>query len=179
MSLRTMLEETRRVLDDTERLLHGASAEGSGQLSIAEIRRRNDAMIVAQSARAWRLKIGGSMASGFSNQERLQRFRDEDRDFEANTVQLQQARRNALRRRFAALGRLVSIDELTALDAETIRTWITERRLQRGNGDVLLPGLAASTRIQKARAGRGGEPIGVWSGRWRDAIRQQGTIEFV
>lgn len=179
MSLRTMFDETRRALDDTERMLTGGAAEGSGQLTIAEIRRRNDALIVAQSARAWRLKIGGSMSAGFSNQDRLRLFREQERDFEANTVQLTQARRAALRRKFGSLGRLVTPDEITALDAQTILAWVVQKRLARGNGDILLAPLAASTRIQKARAGRGSEPIGVWSGRWREAISEQGRIEFL
>jgi hypothetical protein len=178
MALRAMFDEVSQTLDDMEKMLDGEGVDDEARLPIAEIRRRNAALIDAQVLRRWRLIIPGQRSASLSNQRLLHLFQQADRDFEQDTVQLRQARRAMLRRRFATLPRLASFNEVAEFDAGTIKHWVTERRLQRGGGDLLLPRLSESTLASKARRGFGGEPIGVASGQWRDAIRKNGRVEF-
>lgn len=176
MSLRTVFDETRKAIDDTEKLVHAKSVEGASALSIREIREMNEATLQLQLRKRFRLVISGSHGS-ISNQRLYEIHRDADRDFAANTVQLTQQRRKVLRQWLRGFTRLASVDELEERDGAVILAWIVERRLQRGNGDLLLPPLAASTLKQKRRTG-GATTIGVNTGLWREAIRKGGRIEF-
>lgn len=176
MSLRTVFDETRKAIEDTEKLLHADSIEGASRLSVREIRDRNEDTLQAQLRKRFRLVIPGSHGK-ITNQKLYEILRDADRDFAANTVQLTQQRRKVLRQWLRTFTRLASIPEVEARDGEVILAWIVDRRLQRGNGDLLLPSLAAST-LKRKRAAGASTTIGVNTGQWREAIRKSGSIEF-
>jgi hypothetical protein len=119
----------------------------------------------------WSLRIPGQHYSGLSNQEMLDVRQSEGRDFAADTTAL----------RIAVLATLLveyegaTEDPSPADIRRTIRDAIVEHVLRRINGavrDVRIPLLTPAYAARKRKAGKGGEPVGVWTGDWRDAVER-------
>jgi hypothetical protein len=119
------------------------------------------------------LTIRGQHYSGLSNQKLLEIRKREGRDFAKDTLALREHVRRVLVAQFRP-GQWDD-DTATTLAAEAIRDWIVARI----NGDVTdvpLDALSPAYAERKRRAGKGGESIGVWSGRWRDAVAERGDV---
>ena len=125
----------------------------------------------------WRLRIPGQHYSGLSNEDLLAVRKREGRDF-ARDVPSLHAFTN---RRLYAAARTWRVWSETRADnvfAEAALEWIVKRVETGGHGDVTLTPLTPAYAEKKRRAGKGGEPIGVWHGRWLRALKR-GHVEVI
>ena len=125
----------------------------------------------------WRLVIPGRHYGGLSNQALLDVRIREGRDFAADTPLL---RANASRALYAQVRTWARWSEVRAdnIWSDAVLATIL-RRVEEGGGEgfavaPLTPRYAA----WKAAQGKGGEPIGVFTGRWLRALRR-GRVEIL
>jgi hypothetical protein len=125
----------------------------------------------------WRLRIPGQHYSGLSNEALLEVRKREGRDFARDVPSL---RAYANKRLYAAARTWAKWSETRAdgVFAEAALEWVVKRVEQDGNGDVTLRPLTPAYALRKARAGKGGEPIGVFTGKWLRALKR-GRVEIL
>lgn len=126
----------------------------------------------------WTVRVPGTHSpSGLSNDELFDVRAKEGRDFLQRTVQLDQNVRPKLRALFAQWRREPTLAELREAYSDLVIEFMV-LRFEAGGGDILLTPLSPAYAKEKAAAGYGGEPIGVATGEHRDALRDNGRLEF-
>jgi len=159
------------VFSDTRALLNSfGSGDQSGFTrsdTIGEVIRD----FVERLPRSYRVTVPGMHTGGISHDGLLLSLASGGRDFLASTVQLIQAVRRALTQAFTAQKILPTIKQLQDVAGTAILAHI-EKRFGRGNGDVLMEPLTPAYQMQKARKGRGMQPIGVATGELRAAFQR-------
>lgn len=118
------------------------------------------------------LDIPGTHRSGLSNNEVLAIRAKEGRDFAMVTVQMTQYLRKELAQRFRGIGRMPTVDEVKDLTSKLYVNYIANVRVLHGGGDIILPPLTHAYAKKKRQAGHGGDPIGVFDGKWLAALRK-------
>ena len=126
----------------------------------------------------FRLVIAGTHYSGLSNQALLEVRASEGRDFDANTAQLRQWLRRELLERFRGFGRVPPLDEIKREASRLVVNYVATVRVLGGGGDIFVPGLTPRYAAWKAARGKGSKPVGVFTGRWMQALLRQGHAEF-
>lgn len=170
-----VLDEPRRMVD----ALIAQSRGGATTTSPAAVRAANNsaAREFVRTMR-WTLTVPGKHADGIAYDILIQRLADQGRDLLHDSVQIRQAVRSDLVRFADGTRRLLLRSDLEKRAATTIREWITDRRQGQGNGDARMTSLTAQYAAQKARKGRGGQPVTVATGDLRRAISRFGQVKF-
>jgi hypothetical protein len=150
-----------------------AAAKPSAAVVEAAIRR-----FVADLPRAFTITVPGSHAGGISHNDLLKALAQGGRDFLAQTIQLAQAVKLALTREFMPPRTMPTTQQLQTVAAVAILDHI-EKRFSRGNGDLIMQPLTPDYRIQKARKGRSGQPIGVATGELRAAFSRSAKVRWL
>lgn len=117
----------------------------------------------------WSLKIPGEHYSGLSNQEILEVRQSEGRDFAADTTALRIAVLASLLVQYENEVEMPDIEDIRRTIRDAVREHI-RRRIDGEVRDVRIPLLTPAYAARKRRAGKGAEPVGVWTGAWRDAV---------
>lgn len=126
----------------------------------------------------WRVRVPGRHSrGGIEYDALLDILASQGRDLLANTVQLAQAVRAALLRSVAGARRMPTLAELRAA-AEPALLDHVEKRMERGNGDVLMARLSPDYARRKRALGRGSQPITVATGETRRALSRNAYVEW-
>jgi hypothetical protein len=124
----------------------------------------------------FRVEVPGQHYSGLSNQELLEVREGEGRDFAMHTVQLDQYLTKELTERYGGFdARVVTAAELRELTGKLIVARVAAR-IYGGGIDVEVPALSPAYAAYKRKAGRGGRPVGVFSGRHVAAIAGKARV---
>lgn len=126
----------------------------------------------------WRVRVPGKHSrGGIEYDALLDILASQGRDILANTVQLAQAVRAALLRSLSGARRMPTIEALRKA-AEPALLEHVERRMERGNGDVLMTPLSPGYARRKRAEGRGSQPITVATGETRRALSRNAYVEW-
>jgi hypothetical protein len=124
----------------------------------------------------FRVEVPGQHYSGLSNQELLEVREGEGRDFAMHTVQLDQYLTKELTERYSGFdARVITAAELRELAGKLIVARVAAR-IYGGGIDVEVPALSPAYAAYKRKAGRGGRPVGVFSGRHVAAIAGKARV---
>lgn len=182
--LRDAFRQDAAALDDLRALARGVATDAATPrlrtVTPAQVAALTRELITAFTGTGFgfRLLIAGQHYSGLSNQALLEVRAGEGRDYGADTVQLKQWLRRELLSRFRGLGRVPTTREVADLASLLVVNFVATRRVLGGGGDIEVPPLTPRYAAAKARAGFGGKPIGVRSGRWLQSLLRQGRVVF-
>lgn len=127
----------------------------------------------------WRVRVPGRHSrGGIEYDDLLDILASQGRDILANTVQLAQAVRAALLRSLSGARRMPTLEALRK-SAEPALLGHVEKRMERGNGDVMMVPLDPDYARRKRAQGRGSQPITVATGETRRALSRDAYVEWL
>ena len=85
--------------------------------------------------------------------------------------------RRELLERFRGFGRVPPLDEIKREASRLVVNYIATVRVVGGGGDVFVPALTPRYAAWKAARGKGSKPVGVFTGRWMQALLRQGHAD--
>jgi hypothetical protein len=177
------IESIRREVLASMAALRNPQAAGGARTKDALRTATRAAIIAFTKDLRWTLSIPGDHYSGISNQALLDVRIREGRDFApteeypdaGNTIQLKQWLRAELLERFESFSAVPTLQMLQDIGGKLIVKRVAER-VMHGGLDIHEQPLSAAYARFKARHGKGGKPIGVWSGKWLAALRRATVI---